>query len=51
MEEESLTLTKSSLKDLYCLYYKGNLIALVILTKYGVALRIDKESVGYIDIR
>jgi hypothetical protein len=50
VEEESLTLTKGDIKDIYYLSYKGNLIAVVILGD-GVSFRLVKDLVKYIEIK
>ena len=50
MEEESLKLVKSDVKDLYFLYYKDNPIAAIILNQDGISIRVVKSSVEAINI-
>jgi predicted nuclease with TOPRIM domain len=50
MEEESLKLVKSDVKDLYFLYYKDNPIAAIILNQDGISIRVGKSSVEAINI-
>jgi hypothetical protein len=50
VEEESLTLSKSNIPNLYFLYYKGNPISAIIVGD-GITLLIAKDSVKYIEIK